>query len=357
MSFHNNNTLQTIRLRPRTKSFTELAATLNKPEQNELPTLRSPRQRYPSNAYLPPLSVRSRCNNSISKVRTSKKHYGVVKSFAVCTNQGLVRSYNEDRVTIIPRTKLNELDHRISYFGVFDGHGGAGCADYLAENLHEYFFTSLSKESDITKSLKNSFSLAEKTFFSSFFKSNYESSGSCALTCVLYGGNLYLANVGDSRAILGSQNGQFVYQLTVDHKPSNKREKNRIEMAGGKIISSNEMGVSRIFPGKLSLTRAFGDFSAKVKSLGGNPDVLIAKPEIFIYPLSKDYDYVLLASDGVYDVLSNEEVNNVVWEALEGPGKDIHEKAGNACKAVIDQAMKKNSTDNVTCIIVLLKDF
>lgn len=356
MSFQNSNSVLQLRLKSRAHSLVELVQTPNKSEYSELGFFRSPRQRLTSKAELPPLSVKPKANNCISKVKCSKKSYGMIKAFAVCTNQGLVRSYNEDRVTIIPRVKLNELEHRVSYFSLFDGHGGAGCADFLAENLHQNIFTNLKKETDITKSLKNSFSLAEKTFFTSQFKVNYDNSGSCALSCVIHAGNLYLANVGDSRALLGCRNRKCVYQLTTDHKPSNLREKNRIEKAGGKVIAGNGTGVSRIFPGKLSVTRAFGDFTAKIKSLGGNSEVLVAKPEIFIYPICAEYEYVLLASDGVFDVLENEEVNEIVWQVLDGPEKDMHEKAGNACKVVINLALKKSSSDNVTCIIVVLKD-
>ena len=355
MSFHKSSSQLQLRFKPRAQSLIELVPTPHKSECSELGFLRSPRQRVTAIAELPPLSVRQKINNCISKVKCSKKSYGMIKAFAVCTNQGLVRSYNEDRVTIIPRVKINELEHRVSYFSLFDGHGGAGCADFLAENLHQLFFTNLKKETDITKSLKNSFSLAEKTFFTNSFKTNYDNSGSCALSCVIHAGNLYLANVGDSRALLGCRNRNSVYQLTTDHKPDNLREKNRIEKAGGKIIAANGMGVSRVYPGKLSVTRAFGDFTFKIKSLGGNSEVLVANPEIFIYPICPDYEYVLIASDGIFDVLENEEVNQVVWQELDGTEKDIHEKSADACKAVIDLALKKNSSDNVTCILVLLR--
>lgn len=76
--------------------------------------------------------------------RHSDKNYGLVKGFAVCTNQGLVRNYNEDRVAIVlnilkPSGKTN-VDYwpNCSFFGVYDGHGGYKCAEFLRNHLHQY---------------------------------------------------------------------------------------------------------------------------------------------------------------------------------------------------------------------------
>jgi protein phosphatase PTC2/3 len=77
--------------------------------------------------------------------KASTKKCGVIKSYAANTNQGIIREYNEDRVSIIlnilkPKSKA-KLDiewPQICFFGVFDGHGGAACADYLRDNLHNF---------------------------------------------------------------------------------------------------------------------------------------------------------------------------------------------------------------------------
>lgn len=76
--------------------------------------------------------------------RHSDKSHGIVKAFAVCTNQGLVRNYNEDRVAIVlnilrpPNRDPNDYWPNCSIFGIFDGHGGSKCAEYLRNNLHHY---------------------------------------------------------------------------------------------------------------------------------------------------------------------------------------------------------------------------
>lgn len=95
----------------------------------------------------------------------------------------------------------------------------------------------------------------------------------------------YIANVGDSRAILSMKSGRQVYPISRDHKPDSQNEKSRIIEAGGNIYQSSIKkngntiyGPFRIEPGKLSVSRSFGDIEAKKPEFGGNPKVLIAKP-------------------------------------------------------------------------------
>jgi protein phosphatase 2C family protein 2/3 len=344
----------TLRSKPRANSLVDLRNQLKNQEAISLTSKLSPHPRLSSKFDLPLLTKTIRSSPSLSKLKTSSKSYGPIKSFAACTNKGLIRDYNEDRVSIVPRIKINKKDRSVSYFGLFDGHGGAGCADFVAENLHNYLFSALRTTFDIPKALESSSSTLEKAFFTNIFQKTFDNSGSCACSLVFCGNTLFVSNLGDSRALLGCNKGTFVYQLSVDHKPDNPSEKERIEDAGGKIIRNT--GISRIFPGRLSVSRAFGDFSAKIKNLGGNPAVLIAKPEIFAFQIDGDFDYCLIGSDGIFDVLSNEDVNFAVWEGFDSPAQDLHEKAGLAARNVVDLAMKKGSSDNVTCIVVLLKN-
>lgn len=80
---------------------------------------------------------------------TSKQSHGPIQAFAVCTNQGLVRNYNEDRVSIVinaqkpPNKQHNEKWPNCNFLGVMDGHGGSKCAEFLKDNLHHYVFSSL----------------------------------------------------------------------------------------------------------------------------------------------------------------------------------------------------------------------
>lgn len=183
--------------------------------------------------------------------------------------------------------------------------------------------------------------------------------------------------MGDSRAILSSFNGEKVEALSRDHKPNDPEEKNRIIQSGGKVYTglfsrtraiTKPIGPPRVHPGGLSVSRSFGDISAKLPSLGGRPNVVIATPEIKEIDLKKEMDFVFIGSDGVFDKLSNEEIAKCVWDSAKRTllcsagrstlaGCSIHEVCGKCSKDVIDLAMDKGSTDNVTGVLIALKGF
>jgi len=73
------------------------------------------------------------------------------------------------------------------------------------------------------------------------------------------------------------------------------------------------VGPERIFPGRLSVSRSFGDVEAKLLDFGGNPNVLIATPEIKAFRIKKDHDFIALGCDGIFDRINNKEAISVVW--------------------------------------------
>ena len=101
-----------------------------------------------------------------------------------------------------------------------------------------------------------------------------------------------------------------------------------------KDVNGNErlqplLGPHRILPGRLSVSRSFGDIPAKLRDKGGNPNVLIAEPEIKAFRIKKDHDFIVLACDGIFDKLSSREVIKLVWEtANTSHARSIHELSG-----------------------------
>lgn len=128
-------------------------------------------------------------------------------------------------------------------------------------------------------------------------------------------------NVGDSRAVLSSSSGHKAIPLSIDHKPSHSKERKRIQESGGQIyqtatiasMSDNSsmpeiiIGPIRVFPGRLSVSRTFGDTEAKVITKGGNPKVVVSTPEICSFKLDKSHDFVILGCDGIFDKLTDRE--------------------------------------------------
>lgn len=223
-----------------------------------------------------PLSTQN--NTSKSKLvnyeltNSSEKSKGIVEAFGICTTNGIFRNYNEDRVSVIlnaikqvenvcdENTNLVEnekIENQIiqnshcSYFSIFDGHGGNKCANYLRENLHSFIFNDENFPHNIKSSIENGILQAEKEFIDNFKNKNnsdeknnlFDKSGSCALLALFVKDTCYIANVGDSRAILSMDKGSTKKNITVDHKPESTSEMDRIYKAGGSVYRSKNPSV------------------------------------------------------------------------------------------------------------------
>ncbi|KAG4203295.1 hypothetical protein ERO13_A05G392800v2 [Gossypium hirsutum] len=139
-------------------------------------------------------------------------------------------------------------------------------------------------------------------------------SGTTAVTLVKQGPHIVIGNVGDSRAVLGTRdkdNSLIAVQLTVDLKPNLPAEAERIRKYKGRVFAlKDEPEVARVWlpnsnaPG-LAMARAFGDFC--LKDFG-----LISVPEISYWHVSEKDEFIVLATDGIWDVLSNKEVVDIV---------------------------------------------
>lgn len=124
-----------------------------------------------------------------------------------------------------------------------------------------------------------------------------------------------------------------------------KSSKNRITENGGKIYQTQTLakipglgglgiksqyllGPHRVLPGRLSVSRTFGDIEAKLKKYGGNPNVVIAVPDIKAFKVQKEHDFIILGWDGIYDKLSNRDVVNCCWYTVN------NQRAGNVHKQI-----------------------
>ena len=187
--------------------------------------------------------------------KASAKKCGIIKSYAANTNQGIIRDYNEDRVSIIlnilkPKNKQH-LDiewPQICFFGVFDGHGGSACADYLRDNLHNFVVQNEQFPQNPVEAIREGFRECERNFLSLVEQAQAraqhlmtgqtvgpERSGSCATVVMIIDEMIFVINVGDSRAIMSIDAGSQIGVLSRDHKPDDELEKIRIQAAGGKI--------------------------------------------------------------------------------------------------------------------------
>ncbi|KAE8742097.1 hypothetical protein FOCC_FOCC012371 [Frankliniella occidentalis] len=169
-------------------------------------------------------------------------------------------------------------------------------------------------------------------------KKTMDVAGTTALIALMEGSRLIVANVGDSRGVMCDSRGKAI-PLSFDHKPQQMRERKRIKEAGG-FITFN--GVWRV-AGILATSRALGDYPLKDKKL------VIANPDILTFDLSNHKpQFIILASDGLWDTFSNEEAVAFVRERLTEPHM--------GAKSLTLQSYYRGSLDNITVVVINLKD-
>lgn len=182
--------------------------------------------------------------------------------------------------------------------------------------------------------------------------------------------------------------------LSRDHKPSDPNEYERIHKAGGYVYQTQTVmknglpttqtqqvrqetvpppddsdeeenpfvGPYRVFPGRLSVCRTFGDCEAKVAHLGGINGVVTCEPEVThevggVHQL----DYVLIGSDGIFDKLKNDQINQIVWEVttkarqqahISGQVPSIHTISGQVADEILHASARNRSLDNISVVFV-----
>ncbi|KAG1707202.1 hypothetical protein DVH05_026397 [Phytophthora capsici] len=300
----------------------------------------------------------------------------VVRDYAaVSTQNSQFRKHMEDECVAIPKYRAFPDDPAVSsFFGVYDGHGGDFCAKYAAKYFHQKLadlmqvkyrskrrrtsevesssnrsnVTSTSSMDDCSDVEADVLSNAEiescyAEAFSSLDKEledfdESSESGSTAVTCLIrkYNGRttFHIANVGDSRAIFRCDGRTS--RLSVDHKATNEDEVKRIRALNGIIVNKRVAG-------SISVTRALGQADEK--------KFITSAPHITSLEIASDDAFLILVSDGVTDVFSDEELTEFVAQRLaEG------EKSITIGKMLLDEAKAQGSMDNMTAVIIRFGD-
>lgn len=258
------------------------------------------------------------------------------------------RSSNEDEHIRIDDlcTHLGSLyswSEPSSFYAVFDGHGGRDAAAYMKNNAMKIFFedAELPQTSDDEKFLQSleishrrSYLQADRALADEVSIDSY--CGTTALTALVLGNNLLVANAGDCRAVL-CRKGDAI-QLSQDHRPSCEVERKRIEDLGGRV----EYGYLN---GDLAVTRALGDWYMKLPFGSASP--LTAEPEFQLTLLTEDDEFLIIACDGIWDAMSNQEAVSIVGRELM-----YHNDPEQCARELINQALMRDCGDNVTAIVV-----
>uniref|UniRef100_A0A8R1DTE9 PPM-type phosphatase domain-containing protein n=1 Tax=Caenorhabditis japonica TaxID=281687 RepID=A0A8R1DTE9_CAEJA len=242
-----------------------------------------------------------------------------------------------------------------SFFAVFDGHAGPNIATRASLQLLEHLIsgeefremTQLLQENNgmLTDATLKLLEKGIKKGFLSFDEiskniSECNKSGCTAVCAIITPTHIIIGNLGDSRAVVAGKNGQIFG--TEDHKPYNEKERRRIEEAGGSVM------IQRI-NGSLAVSRAFGDYEYKDHPmLPADQQLVSPEPDVYIRERNKDTDeFMVVACDGIYDVMTNEELAEFVRDRLV-----VHQDLREVCDDVLDECLVKGSRDNMTLVMV-----
>lgn len=319
-------------------------------------TIRSPvliKQRFPMNSA-----------RDLPNKKDFETGFNCVSTCALRTRTGNTRGVskktNQDAYTIIP----NFGDTKGQYlFGVFDGHGvnGHHVSDFIKSTLPRNISSKIEIQGESTDSKLNT--LIKLSFHKTSRELNLQNnidisySGSTCVAVIIRNDLIIAANLGDSRAVLGRQHprGCIAMDLTIDHKPDLKHERNRIESAGGRVdtyrsTKGESYGPYRVWlrnqntPG-LAMSRSFGD--SVVARVG-----VISEPEVSFHRISGQDKFVIIGSDGLWEFISSQEAVEIVTANISMPPELI-------CDILVSEAAsrwRKNEdmVDDITVLLVML---
>ena len=254
-----------------------------------------------------------------------------------------LRPQNEDCHNVILNSNgRNKLLNKVDFFSVFDGHGGKEVSNYLSETLNKYFMKRSVTYPLSRKYVKTVYDHVQQKLRNDFKNFSYHT-GSTSLVVIFFKKRehkyLNILNTGDCRCVISRDN--CALSLTKDHKPHWPEERARIKKLGGEIAYDGYNWRVK----DLSVSRAFGDIDST--------PYLTHLPDIFQYRLEKTDKFVIIACDGVWDVISNQEaVNFVINNCYKDDLKTRNNSNVNIANELGKHVLNKGSTDNINIIVV-----
>ncbi|XAR57492.1 Phosphoprotein phosphatase [Bertholletia excelsa] len=257
----------------------------------------------------------------------------VGKDYYVACRKGTGRVVMEDGYGVL----LDFLgDPKQAFFTVVDGHGGRAAAEYVAQNLGKNIMKAIEvvgssdKQDELEAAIHGGYLATDEEFLSQGVNG-----GACAASVLVREGHIHVANVGDCRVVL-SRKG-VAQALTMDHCLSREDERLRIESSGGYLHCRN--GVWRV-NGTLAVSRAFGDLHMK--------ELIISQPEVNKFPLNSDCEFLILASDGLWNKVNEQEAVDVVV----GWNNSIE-----CCKKLINISSNRGNMDDITVMVINVQPY
>ncbi|KAF6839600.1 protein phosphatase [Colletotrichum plurivorum] len=270
--------------------------------------------------------------------------------YGVSAMQGWRISMEDAHTTVLDLLTMGsdeakKHDSKLSFFGVFDGHGGDKVALFAGEHIHEIIKKQETfKQGNYEQALKDGFLATDRAILNDP-KYEEEVSGCTACVGLISDNKIYVANAGDSRSVLGIKGR--AKPLSQDHKPQLEAEKSRITAAGGFVDFGRVNG-------NLALSRAIGDFEFKKSAeLSPEAQIVTAFPDVEVHDISDDDEFLVIACDGIWDCQSSQAVVEFVRRGIAAK-QDLDK----ICENMMDNCLASNSEtggvgcDNMTMVII-----
>ncbi|XP_053213729.1 serine-rich adhesin for platelets-like [Panonychus citri] len=260
----------------------------------------------------------------------------------------------EDRHVVIPNLlsqfkdksdDYNHIENHYSYYAIFDGHGGSDAAEFAADNLHKNMVENrFFKAGYIEDSIRMAYAATDFQYTDKSLAEHASRSGCTAVTCVLENrSRLFIHWAGDSMALV-SRNGKPFF-ITNPHNLEREDEKERVEEMGGTVLYLDTWRVN----GTLGVSRAIGDPDYK--------PYVTSDPDFEVINLDGTEDFVIMGCDGLWDRMTPEDAIGLIYEHLQkNSDLSVNELVNSTAQILSDKSIKDGSCDNVTTIVIFLKD-
>ncbi|CAI5723407.1 hypothetical protein KXD40_000630 [Peronospora effusa] len=248
-------------------------------------------------------------------------------------------------------------------FGIFDGHAGDRASRFCAERIFPRILEQLAHKSSVKDAITNAVQALDAEFCTIALRASNSTivsnprrnhrrpfatdDGSTLLVAIVRDGLLHVGNVGDSRAVVVTRGGDAI-PMSFDQKPNHKNERKRLESKGA-FVTGKPSFMYKVWPlkklidvprvnGQLAVSRSIGDVSLK--------PYISCDPEVKTRVISKNDRFLILATDGLWDVVTSKAAAKLVAR-FKDPQK--------AADALVALALNKRTTDNVTALVVELE--
>lgn len=269
--------------------------------------------------------------------------------YGISAMQGWRVNMEDSHVAVVNSKRFPEGS---SVFAVCDGHGGKLTADLAAERMVDSFGETMEKErifadkrvpsaEEIGQCMRKAFMSLDQDIRDVIDeKKGADQSGCTAISAFISSTHVIVANSGDSRSVLAK--GGRVVPMSSDHKPMLDKERKRIEKAGGSVRANRVNG-------DLAVSRALGDFTYKQRfDLKPEEQQVSAEPDIQVEAIDKSEEFLVIACDGIWDVMTNEDVCENVRDLMGKGESDM----GLIAEEILDMCLRLGSRDNMSVVIV-----